>query len=120
MATTPNKLTQFWQELKRRNVTRVLAVYIASAFMILCLIASGMNQYFNSLSGNWKSNTRQSMKGLGSGWWRMICFDNYKSIRQLTWCHTPYCLSRLLKIRSHEVVIIPDGQKIAPVVQRIH
>jgi TolB-like protein len=34
----PNKLSQFWQELKRRNVTRVLAVYIAAAFMILELI----------------------------------------------------------------------------------
>ena len=35
----PNKLSQFWQELKRRNVTRVLAVYIAAAFMILELIS---------------------------------------------------------------------------------
>jgi len=34
----PNKLSQFWQELKRRNVTRVLAVYIAAAFMILELV----------------------------------------------------------------------------------
>ena len=34
----PNKLSKFWQELKRRNVTRVLAVYIAAAFMILELI----------------------------------------------------------------------------------
>jgi TolB-like protein/Tfp pilus assembly protein PilF len=36
--TMPNKLSQFWQELKRRNVTRVLAVYIASAFMLLELV----------------------------------------------------------------------------------
>lgn len=34
----PNKLSKFWQELKRRNVTRVIAVYIAAAFMILELI----------------------------------------------------------------------------------
>jgi hypothetical protein len=34
----PNKLSQFWQELKRRNVTRVVAVYIAAAFMILELV----------------------------------------------------------------------------------
>ena len=34
----PNKLSQFWQELKRRNVTCVLAVYIAAAFMILELV----------------------------------------------------------------------------------
>ena len=34
----PNKLSQFWQELKRRNVTRVLAVYIAAGFMILELV----------------------------------------------------------------------------------
>jgi len=31
-------ISQFWQELKRRNVTRVLAVYIAAAFMILELV----------------------------------------------------------------------------------
>ncbi|MEN8250681.1 MAG: hypothetical protein ABFS32_17235 [Bacteroidota bacterium] len=35
----PNKLSQFWRELKRRNVTRVLAVYIAAGFMILELIS---------------------------------------------------------------------------------
>lgn len=38
MAATPNKLSQFWHELKRRNVTRVLAVYIAVAFMLLELV----------------------------------------------------------------------------------
>ena len=32
------KISQFWQELKRRNVTRVLAVYIAAAFMVLELV----------------------------------------------------------------------------------
>lgn len=34
----PGKISQFWQELKRRNVTRVLAVYIAAAFMVLELV----------------------------------------------------------------------------------
>lgn len=34
----PNKLSRFWQKLKRRNVTRVLAVYIAAAFMLLELL----------------------------------------------------------------------------------
>ena len=34
----PNKLSHIWQELKRRNVTRVLAVYIAAAFMLLELL----------------------------------------------------------------------------------
>jgi tetratricopeptide (TPR) repeat protein len=34
----PNRLSRFWQELKRRNVTRVLAVYIAVAFMLLELL----------------------------------------------------------------------------------
>lgn len=38
MSSVPNKLSRFWQELKRRNVTHVLAVYIASAFMILELV----------------------------------------------------------------------------------
>jgi TolB-like protein/Tfp pilus assembly protein PilF len=38
MQQQPNKLSQFWQELKRRNVTRVLAVYIAAGFMILELV----------------------------------------------------------------------------------
>ncbi|MBA7558788.1 hypothetical protein ES708_00397 [subsurface metagenome] len=31
----PNKLTQFWQELKRRKVVRVIIVYAAAAFVIL-------------------------------------------------------------------------------------
>ena len=30
-----NKLSQFWQELKRRNVVRVVSVYAAAAFVIL-------------------------------------------------------------------------------------
>jgi hypothetical protein len=34
----PNKLSQFWQELKRRNVVRVIAVYAASAFVLLELV----------------------------------------------------------------------------------
>ena len=39
MPDSPNKLSQFWQELKRRNVTRVLAVYIAAAFMVFELVS---------------------------------------------------------------------------------
>jgi TolB-like protein len=31
----PNKLSQFWQELKRRKVVRVISVYAAAAFVIL-------------------------------------------------------------------------------------
>jgi len=31
----PNKLSQFWQELKRRNVPRVLTIYAGTAFVIL-------------------------------------------------------------------------------------
>ena len=31
----PNKLSQFWQELKRRKVVRVITVYAAAAFVIL-------------------------------------------------------------------------------------
>jgi TolB-like protein len=34
----PNKLSQFWQELKRRKVVRVITVYAAAAFVILELI----------------------------------------------------------------------------------
>jgi TolB-like protein len=35
MPTNPNKLSQFWQELKRRRVLRSLAIYAGSAFIIL-------------------------------------------------------------------------------------
>ncbi len=35
MSPSPNKLSQFWQELKRRKVTRVITVYAAAAFVIL-------------------------------------------------------------------------------------
>ena len=35
MSGKPNKLSQFWQELKRRKVVRVITVYAASAFVIL-------------------------------------------------------------------------------------
>ncbi len=34
-----NKLSQFWQELKRRNVVRVVSVYAAAAFVILELVS---------------------------------------------------------------------------------
>ena len=35
MGSDPNKLTQFWQELKRRKVFRVMAMYAATAFIII-------------------------------------------------------------------------------------
>ncbi len=34
----PNKIFQFWQELKRRNVVRVITVYAGAAFVIIELI----------------------------------------------------------------------------------
>jgi len=34
----PNKLSQFWQDLKRRNVLRVITVYTGAAFVILSLV----------------------------------------------------------------------------------
>ena len=38
MPGNPNKLSQFWQELKRRNVVRVITVYAGAAFVIIELI----------------------------------------------------------------------------------
>ena len=35
MPESPNKLSKFWQELKRRNVLRSLAIYAGTAFIIL-------------------------------------------------------------------------------------
>ena len=35
----PNKLSHFWQELKRRKVVRVITVYAAAAFVILELLS---------------------------------------------------------------------------------
>ncbi|RLD54121.1 MAG: hypothetical protein DRI97_12115 [Bacteroidetes bacterium] len=35
MLANPNKLSQFWQELKRRNVPRSLAIYAGTAFIVL-------------------------------------------------------------------------------------
>jgi hypothetical protein len=35
----PNKLSKFWQELKRRKVTRTITVYAAAAFVILELVS---------------------------------------------------------------------------------
>ena len=34
----PNKLSQFWQELKRRKVVHVITVYAGAAFVIIELI----------------------------------------------------------------------------------
>lgn len=38
MTNNPNKLTRFWQELKRRKVTRIITIYAAAAFVILQLV----------------------------------------------------------------------------------
>ena len=38
MASNPSRLSQFWQELKRRKVLRVITVYAAVAFVILQLV----------------------------------------------------------------------------------
>ena len=35
MPDRPNKLTQFWNELKRRKVIKVIAMYAATAFIII-------------------------------------------------------------------------------------
>ena len=39
MSGNPNKLSKFWQELKRRKVTRVITVYAAAAFVTLELVS---------------------------------------------------------------------------------
>jgi len=39
MPDNPNRLSQFWQELKRRKVVRVITVYAAAAFVILELVS---------------------------------------------------------------------------------
>ena len=38
MPDSPNKLSQFWQELKRRKVIRVITIYAAVAFVILQMV----------------------------------------------------------------------------------
>ena len=38
MSDSPSKLTQFWQELKRRRVVHVITVYASAAFVIIELI----------------------------------------------------------------------------------
>ena len=38
MSGNPNKLSQFWQELKRRKVVHVITVYASAAFVIIELI----------------------------------------------------------------------------------
>lgn len=38
MPSIPKRLAQFWQELKRRNVVRVITVYAGAAFVILELV----------------------------------------------------------------------------------
>ena len=39
MSLAPNKISQFWQELKRRKVVRAITVYAAAAFVILELVS---------------------------------------------------------------------------------
>jgi serine/threonine-protein kinase len=39
MPTSPNRLSKFWQELKRRKVIRTITVYAAAAFIILELLS---------------------------------------------------------------------------------
>ncbi|TFH37715.1 MAG: tetratricopeptide repeat protein [Bacteroidia bacterium] len=39
MSNNPDKIVQFWQELKRRKVVRVITVYAAAAFVILELVS---------------------------------------------------------------------------------
>jgi TolB-like protein/Tfp pilus assembly protein PilF len=39
MSGSPNRLSKFWQELKRRNVVRVITVYAGAAFVILELVS---------------------------------------------------------------------------------
>ena len=38
MSSNPNKLSQFWQELKRRRVIHVIIVYATAAFVIIELV----------------------------------------------------------------------------------
>jgi len=38
MTTTPNKLSQFWQELKRRKVIHVIAIYASASFVVIELV----------------------------------------------------------------------------------
>lgn len=40
MSTSPNKLSRFWQELKRRRVIHVITVYASAAFVIIELIGN--------------------------------------------------------------------------------
>ncbi len=38
MSGNPNKLSQFWQELKRRKVVHIITVYATAAFVIIELV----------------------------------------------------------------------------------
>ncbi len=38
MPQKPNKLSQFWQELKRRRVVHVITVYATSTFVLIDLV----------------------------------------------------------------------------------
>ena len=43
MSESPNKLIRFWQELKRRKVFKVLAMYAGTAFIILEVVNNLVN-----------------------------------------------------------------------------
>jgi len=38
MPDNPNKLSQFWQELKRRKVIKVIAMYAGTAYILIELV----------------------------------------------------------------------------------
>ena len=38
MSNNPNKLSRFWQELKRRKVIHVITVYASATFVIIELV----------------------------------------------------------------------------------
>ena len=40
MPANPNKLSQFWQEIKRRRVIHVITVYASAAFVIIELVGN--------------------------------------------------------------------------------
>ena len=72
MSGNPNKLSQFWQELKRRKVVRVITVYAATALVILELVdivspveITGMDDEFHdSFAHCWIHHCSHSLLGL--------------------------------------------------------